>query len=86
MNGDNILRSVVGHKNSLPHKATFTQGGRLEATPSRHLFHDYESRLAGIIFSNKLTFVCIFRDCSFSQKDINSSERDKWFSTTLLKV
>lgn len=35
MNGDNILRSVVGHKNSLPHKATFTQDGRLEATRSR---------------------------------------------------
>lgn len=44
MNGDNILRSVVGHKNSLPHKATFTQGGRLEATHSSHLLNPYSMK------------------------------------------
>lgn len=36
MNGDNFQRSVLGHKNSLPHKTSFTQGGRLETTQSSH--------------------------------------------------
>lgn len=32
MNGDNTQKLVLGNKNSLPHKATFTQGKRLETT------------------------------------------------------